>query len=292
MMAASFLEEGAGPFSADAGFGLETRTRRLGPPRSMSPVPVWPSGDWLPFLRIERATQVHGWFGLAVRPFPPNGCLNITSAEWRNWRSRPIRRPHPAAVSGVAAPRADRGQVSPDLVGASCLEAYAQQCGAREALQHAEVRHGPLGPVGAGGHDGAAAAVAAERRVDRAADRRRGGRPRARGVLPAHLPRANRLLERAVRLLERATISRPVSRSSRCTMPGRSGSGRPPPRAPPWPRRASGPCGRGRVGNHPAGLSTTIRCSSSKTTSNGTGRLRRPLLLQDHSHDLARREPP
>ena len=39
-------------------------------PRSICSVPVWPSGDWLPFRYIERATQVHGWFGLAPHRFP------------------------------------------------------------------------------------------------------------------------------------------------------------------------------------------------------------------------------
>src|SRR3954452_24046256 len=33
-------------------------------------VPVWPSGDWLPLHYVERATQVHGWFGLASHLFP------------------------------------------------------------------------------------------------------------------------------------------------------------------------------------------------------------------------------
>ena len=41
--------------------------------------PVWPSGDWLPSCCIERATQVGGWFGLAIARFPRvRGCLNIS----------------------------------------------------------------------------------------------------------------------------------------------------------------------------------------------------------------------
>jgi hypothetical protein len=31
---------------------------------------VWPSGGRLPRCRVERATQVRGWFGLAIDGFP------------------------------------------------------------------------------------------------------------------------------------------------------------------------------------------------------------------------------
>src|SRR4051794_32492024 len=40
------------------------------PPRSYTSVPVWPSGDWLPPGRIERAMQIGGWFGLAGHSIP------------------------------------------------------------------------------------------------------------------------------------------------------------------------------------------------------------------------------
>jgi hypothetical protein len=34
--------------------------------------PVWPSGDWLPLRHVVCATQIHGWFGLAIDEFPGN----------------------------------------------------------------------------------------------------------------------------------------------------------------------------------------------------------------------------
>ena len=110
-------------------------------------------------------------------------------------------------------------------------------------------------------------AVAADRRLDPA--RARAGRAAARARGSAARPRAagSSSCSRSCASSERATTSRPeVSRSSRCTMPGRSSS-------PPAASCASSPCTSVPVAwpapgwtTTPAGLSTTSRCSSSQAT--------------------------
>ena len=56
-------------------------------PLPMLQLSVWPSGDWLPPGRVECATQLGGWFGLARASVPRViGCLNISRAACRNWR--------------------------------------------------------------------------------------------------------------------------------------------------------------------------------------------------------------
>ena len=154
---------------------------------------------------------------------PVTGCAKARRAACRNWRSSP-RRPG-VAVLGVAGDRvADRLQVRADLVRAPGLQAHAQQRGARQRALELEVRHRRARVVGVGGHPRAHAPVAAERRVDRAAARRRAALDQ-REVLARDRPRLQRVCAaRGARRRERATTSRPdVSRSRRCTMPGARG---------------------------------------------------------------------
>ena len=105
-----------------------------------------------------------------------------------------------------------------------------------------EVRDRAARVVGVGGHPRAHAAVAAERRVDRARARRRAALDQREVLardppLAQHLPAAPRAPPRS-----RARTSSPdVSRSSRCTTPGRAGSG--PPATRPASACTSVPCG-------------------------------------------------
>ena len=157
------------------------------------------------------------------------------------------------AVVGVAGDRvADRLEVGADLVGAAGLERHPQQRGSRgqRALER-EVGDGLARAVGVGRHEGADAAVAAERRVDRAGAR--GRQPvDEREVLAAH--RAGGERGRAARGAPPpclATTSRPeVSRSSRWTIPARPGS------SPPAARPASA-CGERAAAWPRAGCTTT-----------------------------------
>src|SRR3954451_4794981 len=110
-------------------------------------VPVWPSGDWLPFLCIERATQVHGWFGLAGNQFPAEWLSkhHFRTVQELARQAEPLAA-FPASVRGVAADgMADRREVRPDLMGAAGLEPNAQQRRAREPLENPEVGHCPAG---------------------------------------------------------------------------------------------------------------------------------------------------
>src|SRR5215207_7365189 len=79
-------------------------------------VPVWPSGDWLPFLRIERATQVNGWFGLAHDPFPGARMAKHQLVRVQKLsRQTELSPARAAAILRVAAHRVpDRGQVRAD----------------------------------------------------------------------------------------------------------------------------------------------------------------------------------
>ena len=173
------------------------------------------------------------------------------------------------AVDRVAADRqVDRGEVDADLVRAPGLERDAQERVPRQQLLDLEVRDRLARRVGVERVPQRVAPVAPDRGVDRAAPRPRPAdderevlarRARATGRAPA---------SRRCASGERATTSRPeVSRSSRWTIPGRSGS------SPPSTSCASRPCtsvpcacpGAGWT-TSPAGLSTTSRCSSSYGT--------------------------
>ena len=194
---------------------------------------------------------------------PVTGCSNASRSACRNWRSSPSDAG--VAVLGVAGHGvADRLQVGADLVRAAGLEPHPQQ---RVAVEHAlglEVGDRGAAVGGVGRHAGAHAAVAAERRLDRAGAGV-GAALDEREVLAHDLAPPQRALQRASGPPRSA---RPrAARSCRGRAGGRS-------RAAPRARRrrrarssawASVPaaCPRAGCTTTPAGLSTTIRCSSS-----------------------------
>src|SRR5688572_703972 len=111
------------------------------PPRSYVSASVWPSGDWLPFRYVERATKFNGWFGLARHQFP---ACRMSKHQFFGVQELALQAERAAAgaapVAGVPADRmADRRQVRADLVRAPRLEAHAQQRAARQALDHLEM---------------------------------------------------------------------------------------------------------------------------------------------------------
>src|SRR5919106_1632244 len=165
---------------------LPTRVRQRSPERIVVPelkrggleaaslyisVPVWPSGDWLPYRYVERATQVNGWFGLAKLHFPRE---RMPKHQQRRVEELAVQAEPAAArgapVGGVAADRVvDRRQVGPDLVGAASLEPDPQQGGARQAPDDLEVGDRGARHVRAGRHQRPSLPIAPQRRVDRAA---------------------------------------------------------------------------------------------------------------------------
>jgi hypothetical protein len=165
-------------------------------------VPVWPSGDWLPPRYVERATQVNGWFGLALQRFPAQrmpkhksfGMEKLTlQADFFSAICAPIL---PVAADGMA----DRRHVSADLVRAARLQPDAEERGSRKSLQHAEVGDRGAPAVGARRDDGAPDTIPAYRRVDRPA---LGGRPAVyeREVLAGDLTSAHQAAKGRVRFL-------------------------------------------------------------------------------------------
>ena len=216
------------------------------------------------------------------RRFPRvSGCLNIKFARVQELARQAEP---PAAVAPpyarVAAHRmADRREVGADLVGAAGLEPHAQQRGARQRLHDLEVGDRAAGACRCASTSTVrVAAVAADRRVDRAAaasgrpvDERQvlALRPRARGSAPAARGGPPRTC---------ATTSSPeVSRSRRWTIPGRSGSAPPARRGRPAPARAS-PVG-GRAPGAPPRRRACRPPSGARprsTTSNGDRPRRRP----------------
>src|SRR4051794_25083240 len=104
------------------------------------------------------------------------------------------------AVLGVTGDRvADGLQVHPDLMGAAGLEAHAQQRELPERALELEVRDGLTRRLGVDRVPRARAAVAADRRVDRAAARGRAALDE-REVLARDLAALDRLLQRQGRL--------------------------------------------------------------------------------------------
>ena len=166
---------------------------------------------------------------------PVKGCSNASRPAWRNCRSSP-RSPRDA-VGPVARDRqVDRREMDADLVRPPRLERDAEQRVAPEQLVDLEVRHRFARRVGVERVPLRVAAVAADRRLDRALRER--GRPTtsARYSRVSSRTRTSSCRRRCASG-ERATTSRPeVSRSSRCTIPGRSGS------SPPSTSYASRPC--------------------------------------------------
>ena len=158
---------------------------------------------------------------------------------------------HTAPVLRVAADRmADRREVRADLVGAAGLEPDAQQCRGGQPLDHLEAGDRRARAVAARRYHRAARAIAADRGVDRAA--RASGWPVTSARYSRRTSRAwiSCLTSAAWASSVFATTSSPdVSRSSRCTMPARSGSGPPAarPRSASRERRSAVP--RCRVGD-------------------------------------------
>ena len=163
------------------------------------------------------------------------GCSKVRRVACRNWRSRPWR---PAgAVLGVAGDRVvDGGEMDADLVGSAGIEAGSKQGVCRQQLDHLE--------VGARlARAGAPTALRVRRRRWRPSGASIGAAarvelPSTRADVLACRPPLALDLRREGRMRV-ARCARPpsgpeVSRSSRCTIPGRSAS--PPPRR---PRRAS-----------------------------------------------------
>ena len=134
-----------------------------------------------------------------------------------------------AAVLRVARDRVPDGlHVRADLMRAARLQPHAQQRVRGQRPLDDEVGDRGARLVRLGGDAGAHAAVAAERGVDRPAPRRRAARRRAPGTRAAIARSAICALSAAWAAASRASTSRPeVSRSSRCTTPGRSGSSPP-----------------------------------------------------------------
>ncbi len=214
----------------------------------------------------ERGARSSGSAEVTSTSPPVTGCLNRRRCACRNWRSSP--RSPLDTVQGIARyGKVDRGQVDPDLVCPPRLQRDVEERMLRRRLHDLEVGHGLAGLVGVERTPRRVAARAADRSVDPT---------RARARMPSHqrqvsaldLTTTNGIPKSRIRRSDRvATRSPDVSRSRRWTMPGRSGSS--PPRAPrvrscaasvPAPLPAPG------CTVSPAGLSTTTRCSSSRST--------------------------
>ena len=196
---------------------------------------------------------------------PVTGWRKESRPACRNWRASAVA--DRSAVGDVAHHRmADRRHVDADLMGAAGVEHDPQQCLAAQQLDDLEVRAGLPAAAADDRHQRAVVGIAADRRLDRAGPRAPGCRRRARGTHgAARAPRAAPSAAGAPPR-PRATTSRPeVSRSSRWTIPARTGSS--PPAARPASAWARVPvrCPRAGCTTTPAGLSTTSRCSSSKT---------------------------
>ena len=266
--------------------------RALGLVRAGPPFPYlrW-TGPPLPPPRCERRGEVVRQRRARRRPRAP-----VTGMREREPRGvqELAREPVAArrAVLGVAGDRMpDRQQVRADLVRAARLEPHAQQRVVRQRPLDLEVRDRLARLVRVGRDPRAHAPVAAERRVDRAAPRRRAALDQ-RQVLAHELARARAAaLSAAWTGSERATTSRPdVSRSSRCTMPARSGSS--PPATRPASACASVPwrCPRAGWHDHAGRLVDDDQVLVLPGDANGVGRGRpagaAPARLLD-AHQLA-----
>ena len=202
------------------------------------------------------------------------GWSNASRAACRNWRSSPQQarrgrtrgRPPPDGRSPAGAPGSGACVPSP---------AHAQQRGARQGALEREVRARLARAGAADGHPRAHARVAADGRVDRPGPRGRAALDE-RQVFAFDLPlrRARPAAGGGPRSLRATTIRPEVSRSSRCTIPARSGS--PPPAslaaeqlrervlavaAARGARPGPGPC-RPRSGARPRGRSRSSRLRS------------------------------
>ena len=233
---------------------------------------------------------------------PVNGCAKLEARGVQELASQPV-----AVRRAVLAVAARPGARSPakcdaDLVGSPGLQAHAQQRVLGQRLARARSGCGPRAGRRCRSTSACAdAAVAAERRVDRAAARRRHApRPapgtRARSAAPRAPPSGARC---ASSLL--ATTSSPeVSRSRRWTIPGRHAS----PPAAPHAASASTAC---RCGARPAGMDDDARPACRRPSSSSSllddrvprasaprsgdatsTRARRPILSPPRSRSLLR----
>jgi hypothetical protein len=108
--------------------GKENEAARR-PPRFLSSVPVWPSGDWLPHRCVDCSTQVHGRFGLAVHLFPGNRMTKheAGSVEELARQAEALAATAPSVLAIAADGVADARQVDADLVRAARLEPHTEQ---------------------------------------------------------------------------------------------------------------------------------------------------------------------
>ena len=235
----------AGPRPRSGGVGAGTcagrieprnKTRRLGSRLAVYFSPVWPSGDWLPSAASSARRSSTGGLDSQVEISPVRGWLNISFAACRNCRVRPSPPALAAPVLRVARrPVADRRQVRADLVRAAGLEPARAAVSWRAVARSTSKRVTAARAVAARRYHRAARAIAPDRRVDRPLSESGWPVTSAR-YSRAHLARLELLASAAWASSVFATTSSPdVSRSSRWTMPARSGSGPPAAR----PRSAS-----------------------------------------------------
>ena len=185
-------------------------------------IPAAAGSPWLtcgPRARVAQPGQLDGERRLEGHRAPVR---RMDESELTGVQGQPRRAVAAPAVHRVADHRVSGvGEVDADLVGPAGAQPDLQLGGPRVAGEHPEVGDGGAAAVHHG-HPLAIAGVAADRRVDGGG----GFGELAVDQRPVDAGEAALLElggEVAVRLLDLATTSRPeVSRSRRCTIPGRS----------------------------------------------------------------------
>ena len=245
------------------------------PPRSYVSAPRLALRRLAPVGRVRCMTELDGGFGLATQQFPlVSGCLNISFEAWRNCLSRPIRRPlalppywgSPTTGWPIAArwariwcvrPVSSRREAA--RCAASTTSKWVTASRARSVRVDITVRLPRSRPIGAS-------------MVPLSAS----GRPSTSAVYsPGDLARLDQRLERLADLLGARDHEQPGGVPVEPVDDA----------VPPGSASASGGLGGPAQGaSTPAGLSTTIRCSSSKTISKDTLRSRRGLRAVRAGH--------
>ena len=238
--------------------GLKGNEAARKPPRFLFSASVWPSGDWLPFRYVERATQIHGGFGLAGQIFPGEW-VTKRQGRWRAGigakaqaaRRRPRRRSGRRRRPGGRSRRGVRGSggSAPSRAARCRRVVRGSASSTRKWVTAARAT------VAARGDDRSPRPVAAERRVDRAALGVRMTRDEREVLAPAPRgPGSSAAARGAPPRSGRPASGRrcPGRAGGRC--PPRSGSG--PPAAVPPERLGERPRGVPRAGvdDHPGGL--------------------------------------